>query len=81
MRVSYAQHADVLYIVFRDAVTPCVYVELESGVICRIEESTDQIVGITIPYFQRRTANKEAVLIPELDAGLSADKLLLESED
>jgi uncharacterized protein YuzE len=78
MRISYAQHADVLYIVFADTPNLCAYVELDSGVICRIDETTDKVVGVTIPDFKRRVANNENILIPELESGLSAEKLLQE---
>jgi uncharacterized protein YuzE len=78
MKVNYAQHADVLYVVFADTSNLCAYVELDSGVICRVDETTDKVVGITIPDFKRRVANNESILIPELDDGLTAEKLLQE---
>ena len=76
MKISYAAHADVLYIVFTDDAGPCAYVELDSGVICRINESTDKVVGITIPHFRRRSENGDVFVIPELTEGIAADKLL-----
>jgi uncharacterized protein YuzE len=78
MKVNYAQHADVLYVVFADTPNLCAYVELDSGVICRVDEITDKVVGITIPDFKRRVANNESIIIPELDDGLPAEKLLQE---
>jgi uncharacterized protein YuzE len=76
MKISYAPHADVLYIVFEDTSNQCAYVELESGVICRIDEVTDKVVGITVPYFRRRGEEKEPINITELTEGLSAKKFL-----
>lgn len=78
MRINYALHADVLYVVFTDTQNRCAYVELDSGVICRVNEITDKVVGITVPDFKRRVQNKESILIQELDEGLSSEKLLHE---
>lgn len=76
MRVKYAQHADVLYIVFSDPSDKCVYVELDSGIICRINEFNEQVAGITIPDFLRRVQRNETIEIPELAGSLSAARLL-----
>jgi uncharacterized protein YuzE len=76
MKISYATHADVLYIVFEETTNKCVYSEVESGVICRIDETTDRVVGITIPYFRRRAEKNETFSIPELAEGISAERLL-----
>lgn len=76
MKLSYATHADVLYIVFEETANKCAYVETESGAVCRIDETTDRVVGITIPYFKRRAAAGETITIPELPEGLSARSLL-----
>ena len=78
MRISYAKRADVLYIVLHETEHSCVYIELESGVICRIDETTDQVVGITIPDLTRRAEHDETIEIPELDEGMSAARLLQE---
>jgi uncharacterized protein YuzE len=78
MKIDYALHADVLYVVFADTRNRCAYVELDSGVICRVDEITDKVVGITVPDFKRRIENRESILIPELEEGLSAEKLLQE---
>lgn len=78
MKISYALHADVLYVVLADTPNRCAYIELESGVICRVDEATDKVVGITIPDFKRRVENGESFLIPELEGGLSAERLLQE---
>ena len=81
MRINYALHADVLYVVFADTQNRCAYVELDSGVICRVDEITDKVVGITVPDFKRRVENKESIQIPELDGGVSAEKLLQEYQE
>jgi len=78
MRITYASHADVLYIVLHDVSHNCAYIELDSGVICRVDESTDKIVGVTIPDFKRRLEKEGPILIPELDDGISASRLLQE---
>jgi uncharacterized protein YuzE len=78
MKINYALHADVLYVVFTDTPNRCAYVELDSGVICRVDEITDKVVGITVPDFKRRVEKRESILIPELNDGLSARDLLQE---
>ncbi|MDR3750534.1 MAG: DUF2283 domain-containing protein [Terracidiphilus sp.] len=81
MKISYAKHADVLYLVLEDTANKCAYIELESGVVCRIDETTDRVVGITIPDFRRRIGSNEPIVIPELPMGISAEKLLLASDE
>jgi uncharacterized protein YuzE len=76
MRISYAQHADALYLVFEDTENKCSYIELDSGIICRVDEVSDRVVGITIPDFLRRTERKELLLIPELTTGIPAEQFL-----
>lgn len=76
MKVSYAPHADVLYIVFEETANACAYVELESGIICRVDDVTDRVVGITVPFLRRRADRHEEIKIPELNLGLSAEGLL-----
>lgn len=78
MRINYALHADVLYVVFTDTPNRCAYIELDSGVICRVDETTDKVVGITVPDFKRRVENNESIQIPEFEDGLSAERLLQE---
>jgi uncharacterized protein YuzE len=78
MKVTYATHADVLYIVLQDVPSNCAYVELESGAICRVDESTDKVVGITIPDFKRRMDKEGSIIIPELVDGISAASLMQE---
>ena len=78
MRINYALHADVLYVVFTYTTNPCAYIELDSGVICRVDETTDKVVGITVPDFKRRVENNESIQIPEFEDGLSAERLLQE---
>jgi uncharacterized protein YuzE len=81
MKISYATHADVLYLVFEDTENKCAYIELESGVVCRIDETNDRVVGVTIPDFQRRIERNGSILIPELSKGLSAEKFLQAYEE
>ena len=76
MRISYANHADVLYIVFEETPNRCVYVEMDSGIICRIDEKTDRVVGITVPDFRRRVELHEEIYLPELNIGIPAEGLL-----
>jgi hypothetical protein len=47
-------------------------------VICRVDETTDKVVGITVPDFKRRVENNESIQIPEFEDGLSAERLLQE---
>lgn len=76
MRISYANHADVLYIVFEETPNKCVYVEMESGIVCRIDEKTDRVVGITVPDFSRRAERGEEIAVPGLNIGIPAEGLL-----
>jgi uncharacterized protein YuzE len=72
MTFDYADHADVLYVTFSETKNKCIYVEIESGVICRIDEASNQIVGLTITDFMRRLRDGIPINIPELHKGLSA---------
>jgi uncharacterized protein YuzE len=81
MRIKYATHADVLYLVFEDTTNKCAYIELESGVVCRVDEVTDRVVGITVPDFSRRTGNNQTLSIQELSRGLSAEGFLQAHEE
>lgn len=76
MKISYAQHADVLYWTLQQTSAKCAYAEIAPGIVCRIDETTNKIVGITITDFMRRLSSGEKIVIPELDDGLSADSLL-----
>jgi uncharacterized protein YuzE len=76
MTFDYADHADVLYVTFVETKNKCIYVEIDAGVICRIDETKNLVVGITIVDFFRRATNGDPVKIPALRDGLSADQLL-----
>lgn len=52
MTFFYDDSADVMYILLADEVGPCLYVE-SSGVILRIERSTQRLVAVTIPGFHK----------------------------
>jgi uncharacterized protein YuzE len=80
MRTHYAKRADVLYIVLEDTKNPCAYMELESGTICRVDETTKRVVGITIPDFSRIASAGEGVSIPGLQGSLAVDRLILETQ-
>jgi uncharacterized protein YuzE len=76
MKLTYSKHADVLYLKLEDTQNKCAYIELDSGVICRIDETTDRVVGLTIPDFSRRTDSGDSIVVPELIEGISAGDLL-----
>ena len=76
MTFSYAAHADVLYITLQETKAKCTYAEISQGIVCRIDESQNKVVGITITDFSRRLKSGEPISIPELNEGLSADSLL-----
>jgi uncharacterized protein YuzE len=76
MTVKYAERADVLYITFLETTAACTYAEVEPGIVCRIDEARNQIVGITIMEFARRIKGGKSISIPYLKEGLSAESLL-----
>ena len=76
MKISYASGADVLYIVLKDFPLKCAYIETDSGIVCRIDEEHDRVVGITVPDFLRRVNRGEKIDIPELDDGIPASRFL-----
>jgi len=71
MTVDYDKSTDVLYITFRPATGGSRYVETGRGQILKIEKSTSEIVGVTIPMFSRRAAEGE-IQIPEVDFSCGA---------
>ena len=74
MRLNYAQRADVLYIVLTETASPCVYLEVEPGIVCRVDEEREMVVGITVANFNERA--KAGLDIPMLVSGISAGNLL-----
>jgi uncharacterized protein YuzE len=77
MKISYNDHADVLYIILAKTHNPCKYVEINAGTIIRIDEKTQMIVGITICDFKYQTENGKVFSASEIDNNLSG-KLLLQ---
>jgi len=74
--VSYSKRADVLYITLEETDEVCVYLEVGYGMVCRISESTNRVVGVTIRDFLRHVQSGDDLTIPGLQYGLPLDKLL-----
>lgn len=73
MTLSYDQNADVMYIVFRPANGRVVYIETDEEAILRVEEETNTVVSVTIPYFSTRNEIQVDRFVPQeysLPAGL-----------
>jgi hypothetical protein len=62
MILLYDADADVLYVTFTEGVKPQSYYENENGDIVRVDKLTGTIVGCTIPFFLKRTADKPLVI-------------------
>lgn len=71
MKIDYDKNADVLYIEFRKALGKCEYVENKQGQIVRLDISTGEPVGCTIPLFLRRAEGGE-IEIPEVGGAVGA---------
>jgi uncharacterized protein YuzE len=65
MKFSYDDDADVLYVTFGEYDGKAVYVENANGDILRVKPETDEILGVTIPFFLRRSSETE-IVIPEV---------------
>ena len=76
MTVSYSKRADVLYITLEETDERCLYLEVGSGMVCRISESTDRVVGVTIRDFLRHVQSGDNLTIPGLEHGLPVERLL-----
>lgn len=76
MKISYSKHTDVLYIVLSANANHCSYVELPNGIITRIDDDSQQVVGVTIYNFMRRMEEGERLSIPEIGEDLSGTELL-----
>jgi uncharacterized protein YuzE len=76
VKISYSKHADVLYIVLSATANHCSYVELPNGIITRIDDDSQQVVGVTIYNFMQRMEEGERLSIPEIGDDLSGAALL-----
>lgn len=76
MKISYSEHADVLYIVLSSPENPCTYAELPNNSIIRIDDVTHQVVGVTIYDFMYKVKRGERISIPEIREDLSGEYLL-----
>jgi uncharacterized protein YuzE len=66
MTLSYDKDADVLYITFeRLPGQKYIYVENVNGDVLRLDKESRRVVGITIPFFAKRAAEKP-LSIPEI---------------
>jgi len=63
MKISYDKIADVLYITFSAPKERAGYIEIKGGIL-RIDEDTQQIIGVTIPFFQEKTATSGNIELP-----------------
>jgi uncharacterized protein YuzE len=76
MKISYSNRADVLYIVLSATTNHCSYVELPNNIILRIEDASEQVVGVTIYNFMKKMKEGERLSIPEIGDDLSGAALL-----
>jgi uncharacterized protein YuzE len=76
MKISYSDHADVLYIVLSTPGNPCSYIEMPNNMIVRIDDVTHQVVGVTIYNFMYKMKRGERISIPEIGEDLSGEYLL-----
>ncbi len=82
MTISYDQIADVLYITFAKPNANVIYLEVDGGIL-RLDEETNKVIGITIPFFQEKIESGEQMDLPgvgmlafsELSKGLVAPSL------
>jgi len=76
VKISYSKHADVLYIVLSATANHCSYVELPNSIVVRIDDASEQVVGVTIYNFMRKMKEGERLSIPEIGDDLSGAALL-----
>jgi uncharacterized protein YuzE len=74
--VSYSKRADVLYITLEETDEQCLYLEVGSGIVCRVSEPMERVVGVTIRDFMRHVQNGDDLTIPGLEHGLPVERLL-----
>ena len=65
MTFSYDDEADVLYLTFEDYKGRASYVENNSGDILRIHPESGKILGVTVPFFMKRSKRGD-ISIPEV---------------
>jgi uncharacterized protein YuzE len=66
MTLSYDKETDVLYITFQKSPGQRYrYVENENGDVLRLDSESNQVVGVTMPYFLKRV-KKNKLSIPEV---------------
>ncbi len=65
MTISYDRLADTLYITFFQPLSRAEYLEVPGGIL-RIDGTTRQIAGITIPFFQEKAESGEQLQLPEI---------------
>ena len=77
MTLSYDDLADVLYVTMRQVPGECQYIENARGQILKVDPSTSEIVGVTIPMFSRRIKQGE-ISLAEISASslYSAEQIM-----
>jgi len=81
MRITYSKEADVLYISFVPPSGRVSSVENAQGDILRIDTSTGQVIGVTVPLFQCRVDQGEKIEIPEIGFSLPVPPAIVDCED
>lgn len=76
MDISYNKHADVLYIVLSSTPHHCTYVELPGGIITRVDDETNKVVGVTVYNFSNKMQSGESISIPQVGLDMSGLSLL-----
>lgn len=77
MKIKLTERSDVLHITLVATENHCESVEAGPGIICRIDNITQEVVGITVMDFSERA--RKGFLIPDLIAGIPAANLLAEN--
>lgn len=65
MTFNYDDDADVLYVTFEEFEGKESYVENNNGDVLRLDPATGKIIGVTIPFFLRRS-EMGTIEIPEI---------------
>ena len=77
MTIKLAERSDVLHITLIETNHECSWVEAGPGIVCRVDDESNEIVGMQILSFTQRA--REGLSLPDLISGISAAHLLSEA--
>ena len=66
LKYNYSERGDVLY-AYVNKPRPAKSIEIENGIVLRVDIKTNKIVGFTIVDFKRRTTDGSITKIPYFD--------------